>query len=943
MILSTESTTTIFSNPTSNPGHKHPIFRNPIDHGTPDPRFGTDWKFQRKQITTFYGYLTFFITVVFIIILPWWNRVSNYFYYKFLQLSRSLKLNPKISVLKINPMSAQMIVFWSIVLSILSLSQTNWDLRFIAARLGRVPVYCLPTVLFLTLRPSPLSDVLYLQLLPIHKWLSRIVIIQSLLHTIAYIYIMHQSNSFYKLTRFDNLNGIYAMLAFLIILITSLPFIRRHFYKVFFINHYICTWIVTITLYLHVRPGIPYLTALNCFILIYQIYYKFKISRLAIVSTMKISDQMLVADMPNNSITKQFSLPGCHIRLIDYNSNHSKIWNLLKMILIPIQHPYTLASLPVDKSQKLIIRIGNYKLTDNTKYYITGSYLPHLPFIKGVSSTNNNTHNTHNTSFSMIAAANSTNNMNSLLVQTKVQKCLIVVGGSAISFALPILRVLNYNGSMVKIIWVIRDHEDLKVLDYFQNYLINDDCIDIYITGKYTQAEKTNFKDAMAELHKRKREYDLKQETEILSGGYSYFNSTKLAQNQQENNVENYHSGYNDVHNLKDKNNNGNNNDKNNDKNNDNINDNNNDFTNDNNNNNKNTCSSGNTHSNHSSVDSLTSSNNSLTSNVFSSPNKREENENNIILKNNNNGSSPLNPDHSKNYGSFIFDTQLDKLHRKSCIDFKSHNEKISTSYNDETIDIELHDDEKYKRNYSLLRNKNINSVSILTPSAGVGYNVNNISNEHSTSGKVSSNELLTKFPFYKTNVPTVYNSENSTSLNKSTQNDSVIQTTSPRSRGKNALNNTAIIPSAFNSPINHKLLSGSVSISTSSALYDDLENYWVLKHSFSSIEFGRPKLGLQYYSWCIGSSCMGPLVDLKSGKAVCYNLREDPASGYQINEMFSNDIFLANRKARFSERNGEPDENIWVIGAGPDGLVDNVRLWANDCGFSFHEESFII
>jgi hypothetical protein len=31
------------------------------------------------------------------------------------------------------------------------------------------------------------------------------------------------------------------------------------------------------------------------------------------------------------------------------------------------------------------------------------------------------------------------------------------------------------------------------------------------------------------------------------------------------------------------------------------------------------------------------------------------------------------------------------------------------------------------------------------------------------------------------------------------------------------------------------------------------------------------------------------------------------------------------------------------VIGAGPSGLVDNVRLWANDCGFSYHDESFIV
>lgn len=886
--------------------------KNPIDHGNPNSHFKSDWKIERKQLTVFYGYLTFAITVIFIIILPWWNRVSNYLYYKVLQLSKTFKLHPKISVLKINPMSTQMIIFWTTILSVLSLCQTNWDIRFIASRLGRVPVYCLPTVLFLTLRPSPLSDVLYLQLLPIHKWLSRLVVLQSLLHTIAYLYIMGKTNNLEKLNRFDNKNGIYAMIAFLIIFFTSLPFIRRHFYRIFFINHYICTWVVTITLYFHVRPGIPYLTLLNCLILIYQIYYRFKLSKISTISTMKISSHMLVVDLPNNSISAQFNLPGCHIRLIDYNNNHSKLWNFMKNILIPIQHPYTLASLPVDKSQKLIVRVGTYQLQNHTKYFITGSYLPHLNFIKGLSS-NSNSSNQNNTSLSMIATAstnNSSSNLNSLLVKTKVKKCLIVVGGSAISFALPILRVLNYNGAMVKIIWVIRDHEDLKVLDYFQNYLINDDCIDIFITGKYTAVEKENFKDAMNELHKRKMEQDLEQETEILNGGYAYYNTTKSSDSLESDDNKNTNiKGYM-------------------------------------NKNIKSTLADDNTRRNSNSTNSSDNHDGAMKypSSLLSSTKSSDSDiDNNQIIDNiigYPTETSPLHPDHGKNYGSSIFNPQVENMHRKSCIDFKNHNQKISNSYNDETIDIELNEDGRYRQKLAMLRQ---NNHSKSTPSAGVGYSSNNnqytladISQENTTNiNAPSKNKDAITSPVKNNNqisdiIPKSYHLESSTEM-------------SPNKARKLPLNTA--IPSAFSSPLNSKLLSGTASISTSSALYDDLENYWVLKNSFSHIEFGRPKLGLQYYSWCIGSSCTGPLVDLKSGKCVCYNIREDPKSGFndEINELYSNDIFLANRKARFKDRNGEPDEAIWVIGAGPDGLVDNARLWANDCGFSFHEESFII
>lgn len=852
----------------------------------------------RKRTTVFYGYITFIVTLLFIFILPSWNRLSSNLYYRFIQLNRWLKVDIKTTVLRMNPMSAQMIIFWSVVLSILSLLETNWDLRYIASRLGRVPVYCLPTVLFLTLRPSPLNDVLYLSLLPIHKWLSRLVILQSLLHTLAYIYIFTQNGTMYKIARFDNQNGVIAMVAFTIIFLTSLPSIRRGFYNVFFINHYICTWIVTITLYFHVRPGIPYLTMLNCGILLYQIYYKFKISKVAYISTMKVSSQMLVADMPNDAIAAKFNLPGCHIRLIDYNDNYSKFWNILKMILLPVQHPYTLASLPVDKSQKLIVRIGTYKLQDHPKYLITGAYLPHLSFIQKLSPNasnlgNNpflriqNTHNIHNS-----------NNLNSLLVSTQVKKCLIVVGGSAISFALPILRVLNYNGAMVKIIWVIRDHEDLKALDYFKNYLINDDCIDIFITGKYTDAEKENFKDALSELHKRKRELELQQETEILSGGYSYYNT-----NSDENINKNNEYSEIDMNNAE-----------------------------------------------NAEVVSVISSSGSLNldTDLGNTPHSIQ---NNISLNHNANESTPLNKHESlPDYGSSVLNTQLDKLHKKSYIDFKIHNQDLSTSYTMETIDIELNDKDRYKRDLRLAAQQQQQKV-ISTPSAGVGsiqYVNEQDDNLNTESTKLDSlhSTPLAKKSQNRTNYLNNKSSFLHSGATRISPQTSPTRITAFQHNPRKSPTNIPQIPSAFSSPINNKLFSNKAeSISTSSALYDDLENYWVLKGSYSKIEFGRPKLGLQYYGWCIGSSCIGPLVNLQSGKAVCYNIRDDPASGYndQLNELYSNDTFLANREARINDRNGQPDDSIWVIAAGPGGLVDNARLWANDCGFCFHEESFIV
>lgn len=785
------------------------------------------WRARRTQTTLFYGYVTFVITIIFIMILPRWNRISNYIYSKFLQFNRHINLIPQSNTffLRINPMSAQMIIFWTITLFSLVLIQSEYDIGFISARLGRIPVYCLPTVLFLTLRPSPLPDVLYLSLLPVHKWLSRIVILQSLLHTIASIYIMHIRGSLQKIGRKDNVYGLVAMAAFLIIMFTSLPSIRRKFFNFFYINHYVCTWIAAITLYFHVRPGIPYLTILNIAILLLQMYYKLTMTTITSIEKIKISDNMVVVQIPNPALKKSYNLPGCHIRLIDYNPKHSKLRNYLKLFAIPIQHPYTLASLPVDKKQKLVVRVGRYKLDDTKKYFITGAYLPHLSFIQELPKLNN-------------SSTNQVGNLSSLLVKTKLKKCLIVVGGSAISFALPILRVLNYNGAMVKIIWVIRDHEDLKCLDYFQNYLINDDCIDIFITGNYTMAEKVNFKEALNDLHRRKMEMEIQQETEILSGGYSFQNSnynTQTANNTVTPSNLKFESRAVEISEI--------------------------------------SSSSSDDHEN---IDEMT-------------PLVAEEIDLTYA------SSSLLNPMQSKS---------------KSCIELRNHhqNQPKNDSYQEETIDIELNESKIYKETLPTM------PPNVLSqPSAGMGYSdiVEPESNE--TESKAPLPDLSNNFKFKR-------------SMSKS------FDPIRPKDR-KTSINS-----------VNPRLFKKADSINGSSALYDDLEDYWVLKSSFSRIEFGRPKLGLYYYSWCIGSSCSGPLVSLQTGESICYNLK-DPKAIYteQHNELYSNDIFMANRTARMNDKNGEVDDTIWVIGAGPAGLVDNVRLWANDCGFSFHEESFIV
>lgn len=358
------------------------------------------------------------------------------------------------------------IVFWAVVLSLLSLADIyRGDLIFLAKRLGRICTVCLPTVFFLSLRPLPLPHTLYLSLLPIHKWLSRMIILQGILHTGLYCGFFQKNHTWNKAWKTENIYGWIALTGFVLILITSLLKLRNRWYKLFYFNHYVSSWVIVLCLQMHGRPyDFTYYTAANILILSSQIAYRWWLTALTPTKDdLKVTDvspNLALIEFPNTLIRKRASNPGAHIRLTTY---HRSSWlvNMYKQ-LIPNYHPYTLVSLPQDRVQKLIIRKSTFKIVNNQQYLICGSYDPHLLFLSSKNSTNRK--------FSI----------SKLSINAK--RLLIVIGGSAISFALPLLRVMNYHGVPVKIVWVIRDFRDILILKYFDGYIHGDD-LEIFITG----------------------------------------------------------------------------------------------------------------------------------------------------------------------------------------------------------------------------------------------------------------------------------------------------------------------------------------------------------------------------------------------------------------------------------------------------------------------------
>jgi hypothetical protein len=402
----------------------------------------------KATITARYGYITLFGSLLIIALIPMWRRLA---------LRLKLKIEWRTHI-------ACIITGWLLFSTAVTFAESYGDLLVIAKRLGRVSATLMPALLLLTLRPSPLPKTLYLTLLPIHKWLSRIVVLEGALHTVLYLFYLDHTGTTWKIWKPVNIYGIVAMAAFLLIAISSLPRVRRIAFKTFYFTHYIMTWVSVIALHFHARPGIPYVTALDIVILTSQIAYRLYYTESVKLTVTPISPTLALVEFPTEAIKKKMVLPVGHVRI---NNKHRGLkWAWYN--LVPLQHPFTVSSLPNDKAAKLIVRRGEFPLVTNKQYDITGGFEPEIPFIETPR---------RNTSRQPLLGGMIGSPM---YYSISAERVLIIVGGSGISFGLPLYRLLNYNGIAVRLIWVCKDIRDLNVLNWYRGI----QGIECYVTGE---------------------------------------------------------------------------------------------------------------------------------------------------------------------------------------------------------------------------------------------------------------------------------------------------------------------------------------------------------------------------------------------------------------------------------------------------------------------------
>lgn len=467
-----------------------------INFHFPDKKYAKSepYVLRRQDITIQYSNLLAWILVAVVVSIPVVNtlRANGYWVFNHIHVLRStnhildwltkrsvlsdrvaMRFRNLASTVYLNHGTAFQIGLWvTVFIGLCSVNLCGGDIMFLGKRLGRLCVVSLPTVFFLTLRPSPLPRTLYLSLLPIHKWLSRAVVLLALGHTVIYCMYFVHNKTLFKAWKPANLFGWAAVLGFFFLALTSLLRVRDRAYKVFFFNHYFWSWVIVLCLPFHVRPvNTTYANTANVALLLYQAFVRVRmtllVSQRGDFRVMDVSPNMAVIEFPNAWLRTRANNPGAHLRITNW---HPNIIVRLFKFLIPNFHPYTLVTLPLDRFQRLIVRKGAFVWDTNRRYISYGTFDPKLLFIDST--------NTTDLKFSISK------------LTVKAKKMLIVVGGSAISFAIPILRVANYHGIPIKVVWILRDYRDLAVLKCFEGFVHGDE-FEIFVTGGSGVADST--------------------------------------------------------------------------------------------------------------------------------------------------------------------------------------------------------------------------------------------------------------------------------------------------------------------------------------------------------------------------------------------------------------------------------------------------------------------
>lgn len=336
----------------------------------------------------------------------------------------------------------------------------------VARRLGRVGYALVPFTVYLAIRPSPLPRTLYLLLIPLHKWISRLMIVLTTVHGFGFLYKWGFKDVYAKALKFANFTGISATAMLVLVSIISLKPLRKISYLLFYSGHTVTAWAMLFLITAHARPSAHYYTLLTALLMAYSVACKIAFTHRTKLVVESLPDSSLsLVKIPRTAVSGEVPA-GSHVRLSAPLSNY-RSW-------LYATHPYTVAQY-TEENVALVVRKSRFHINNRDDFAVSQAF-------KSVRGD----------------------------FFTQARKAVIVCGGSGISFGLPILQFfINKrktqleaedgigSGIEASLVWCIREKADVFILERLGimegDKLVGDfaGLIQVYFTGKKPLQPKT--------------------------------------------------------------------------------------------------------------------------------------------------------------------------------------------------------------------------------------------------------------------------------------------------------------------------------------------------------------------------------------------------------------------------------------------------------------------
>ncbi|KAG0677843.1 Ferric reductase like transmembrane component [Pichia californica] len=370
-----------------------------------------------------YGYIIFGLSILFISI----RTLSLWFYQRSWKKSGRSTSFLNITSLPL-PLSISLL---TLVVAILMVINPHFEKISVSIkRLGRLSYALVPLDIFLAARPSWFSIDNYVNTIILHKWVSRLIVVLGILHSIGFLIYYAQVGTFNKVFKLVNFLGV-TVFSFSVFMMIFWKPIRNYNYQLFYIYHNFFMILFVVLIFFHARPGVTFYSFINIILLFVGLLKKYIYAK-NITMTEIIENpesDLIIVKFPKGLLPESY-VPGCHVR-IGYNK-------LSPLFLLTQSHPYTVASTFENRDllASLVIKKTKFKLEPFETYSIQTNF----------------------------------NSSLNVCFFNSVDNVCIVCGGSGISLGLGIFEYLKRciiaegRDIKMKFIWVTSKEEDAFIL-----------------------------------------------------------------------------------------------------------------------------------------------------------------------------------------------------------------------------------------------------------------------------------------------------------------------------------------------------------------------------------------------------------------------------------------------------------------------------------------------